>query len=172
MRASSVICCAVAAFAAVASSNDALAAPGDLDPSFGAAGEVVSPLASLSGMALDPLGRVLASGFLQNDPVWRNLEQLPPGELTSPFYLRLEVEDRAGVLARIAHELATESVSVAQLVQQPRDGHAVLHVVTHEAAAGHVRAALAAIGALAEARGEATAMPVISGRGVAELGWA
>ena len=74
------------------------------------------------------------TGFLQNDPVWRNLERLPPGDLASPFYLRLEVEDRAGVLARIAHELAAQGVSVAQLVQQPNDGHAVLHVVTHEAA--------------------------------------
>jgi homoserine dehydrogenase len=112
------------------------------------------------------------TGFLQNDPVWRNLERLPPGELTSPFYLRLEVEDRAGVLARIAQELAAEGVSVAQLVQQPGDGHAVLHVVTHEAAAGRVGAALVAIRALAESRGEASAMPVISGRGVEELGWA
>src|SRR4051812_3919745 len=112
------------------------------------------------------------TGFLQNDPVWRNLERLPPGDLASPFYLRLEVEDRAGVLARIAHELSAEGVSVAQLVQQPHDGHAVLHVVTHEAAAGHVGAALDAIRALPEARGEASAMPVVSGRGVAELGWA
>jgi len=76
------------------------------------------------------------------------------------------------VLARIAHELAAEGVSVAQLVQQPGDGHAVLHVVTHEAATGHVAAALGAIRALPEARGEASALPVISGRGVAELGWA
>jgi homoserine dehydrogenase len=104
--------------------------------------------------------------------VWRALEQLPPGELTSPFYLRLEVEDRAGVLARIAQELATQGVSVAQLVQQPVDGHAVLHVVTHEAAAGNVARALAAIRGLTEARGEASALPVISRRGVEELGWA
>jgi homoserine dehydrogenase len=112
------------------------------------------------------------TGFLQNDPVWRELERLPPGDLASPFYLRLEVEDRAGVLARIAHELASESVSVAQLVQQQSDGHAVLHIVTHEARTGSVAAALAAIRALPEARGEASALPVISGRGVAELGWA
>ena len=71
-----------------------------------------------------------------------------------------------------AQELASEGVSVAQLVQQQAEGRAVLHVVTHEAAAGRVEAALAAIRALPEARGEATAMPVISGRGVAELGWA
>ena len=112
------------------------------------------------------------TGFLQNDPVWRNLERLPPGELASPFYLRLEVDDRAGVLARIAHELAAEDVSVAQLVQQPGDGHAVLHVVTHEARDRPRGGALAAIRALPEARGEASAMPVVSDRGVAELGWA
>jgi hypothetical protein len=102
----------------------------------------------------------------------RDLERLPPGDLASPFYLRLEVEDRAGVLARIAQELAAQSVSVAQLVQQPGDGHAVLHVVTHEAASGHVDAALAAIRALPESRGDASALPVVSGRGVEELGWA
>src|SRR4051794_2540405 len=112
------------------------------------------------------------TGFLQNDPVWRDLERMAPGDLPSNWYLRLEVEDRAGVLARIAHELSAEGVSVAQLVLQPHDGHAVLHVVTHEAAAGHVGAALDAIRALPEARGEASAMPVVSGRGVAELGWA
>jgi homoserine dehydrogenase len=112
------------------------------------------------------------TGFLQNDPVWRTLERLPAGELPSPFYLRLEVEDRAGVLARIAQELAQEGVSVARLVQQPADGHAVLHVVTHEVAAGHVDAALAAIRALPESRGEASALPVVSDRGVEELGWA
>jgi homoserine dehydrogenase len=106
----------------------------------------------------------IGTGFLQNDPVWRTLE--------SPFYLRLEVEDRAGVLARIAQELAAEGVSVARLVQQPAEGRAVLHVVTHEAPAGRVDAALSAIRALAESRGDASALPVVSDRGVAELGWA
>ncbi len=111
------------------------------------------------------------TGFLQNDPVWRELERLPAGELSSPYYLRLEVEDRAGVLARIAQELAAQGVSVAQLVQQPGDGHAVLHVVTHEAPAGSVDAALAAIRALPESRGDASALPVVSDRGVEQLGW-
>lgn len=111
------------------------------------------------------------TGFLQNDPVWRELEQLPAGELASPYYLRLEVEDRAGVLAHIAQELAAQGVSVAQLVQQPLDGHAVLHVVTHEAPAGSVDAALAAIRSLPESRGDASALPVVSDRGVEQLGW-
>jgi homoserine dehydrogenase len=127
------------------------------------ASAVVADLVSIVGTT--------GTGFLQNDPVWRSLERLPTGELPSPFYLRLEVEDRAGVLAHIAQELAAEQVSVARLVQQQGDGHAVLHVVTHEAPAGRVEAALAAIRALRESRGDATAIPVVSQRGVAELGW-
>ena len=112
------------------------------------------------------------TGFLQNDPVWRSLEQLPPGDLASPFYLRLEVEDRAGVLARIAQELAAEEVSVAQLVQQPGDGHAVLHIVTHEAPGGQrrERARRDPRAARGEGRGERDARDLGPRRGGARLG--
>jgi homoserine dehydrogenase len=128
------------------------------------ASAVIADMVSVLGTAV--------AGFLHDDPVRRSLERLPAGDVPSPHYLRLEVEDRAGVLARLAQELANEGVSVARLVQQPGDGHAVLHVVTHEAPAGRVQAALDAIRALPESRGEATALPVVSSRGVAELGWA
>ena len=128
------------------------------------ASAVVADLVSVVG--------TLGTGFLQNDPVWRELERLRPGDLSSNWYLRLEVEDRAGVLARIAQEFAAQSVSVARLVQQPADGHAVLHVVTHDVSAGQVEAALRAIRVLPESRGAATAIPVVSDRGVEELGWA
>ncbi len=122
------------------------------------ASAVVADLVSIVGTT--------GTGFLQGDPVWHELEQLPPGDLASPWYLRLEVEDRAGVLERLARELAAENVSVARLVQQPVDGHATLHVVTHEAPAGRVDRALDAIRSLSESRGEAVAIPVVSERGV------
>jgi homoserine dehydrogenase len=128
------------------------------------ASAVVADLVSIVGTT--------GTGFLQNEPVWRELEQLPEGDLASPWYLRLEVDDRAGVLARLAQELAREDVSVARLVQQPADGYAVLHIVTHEAPAGGLARALAAIRSLPESRGEASALPVVSDRGVEELGWA
>jgi homoserine dehydrogenase len=128
------------------------------------ASAVIADMVSVLGTA--------SAGFLHDDPVRRSLERLPAGDVPSPYYLRLEVEDRAGVLARLAQELANEDVSVARLVQQPGDGRAVLHVVTHEAPAGRVQAALAAINALPESRGEAEALPVVSSRGVEELGWA
>lgn len=112
------------------------------------------------------------TGFLQNDACWRELERLPAGDLRSPFYLHIEVEDRAGVLAKIARRLAGHGVSVARLVQDPTELGASLHVVTHESASGHVQAALKDIEDLPETRGRPTALRVISDRGVAGLGWA
>jgi homoserine dehydrogenase len=112
------------------------------------------------------------TGFLQNDACWRTLPQLPPGELSSPFYIRLEVEDRAGVLAHVALRLAAHGVSVARLVQQQANGSATLHVVTHEAPGGDLEDALEEIAALPETKSPPSALPVVSDRGVPELGWA
>jgi homoserine dehydrogenase len=112
------------------------------------------------------------TGFLQNDACWRELEALPRGELRSPFYVQLEVEDRAGVLARVADCLAAHGVSIARLVQEQVNGAATLHVVTHEAPSGDLSDALAEIGELAETKAAPAALRVISDRGVPGLGWA
>jgi homoserine dehydrogenase len=112
------------------------------------------------------------TGFLQNDACWRTVERLPPGLLRSPFYVRLDVEDRAGVLAQVALRLATHGVSIARLVQHQDDGAATLHIVTHEAASGHLDEALDEIASLEESRSVPSALPVISDRGVPGLGWA
>jgi homoserine dehydrogenase len=112
------------------------------------------------------------TGFLENDACWRTLERLPTGEARSPHYVRLEVEDRAGVLASVAQALAAHEVSVSRLVQQQDNGSATLHVVTHETPVGRLEAALAAIGALPESRAQPSALPVVSDRGVPGLGWA
>lgn len=107
------------------------------------------------------------TGFLQDDAAWRTLERLEPGLLEAPFYLRIEVDDRAGVLAHVAERLAAHGVSVARLVQhQLGGGAAALHVVTHRAAAGAVDAALAEIEALPESQGRPTRLAVVSDRGV------
>ena len=113
-----------------------------------------------------------ATGFLQNDACWRTLEKLPAGELRSPNYVRIEVDDRPGVLAHVARALADHDVSVARLIQAQIEGGAVLHVVLHEARQGQVEAALAEIAQLPEVHAQPAVLPVISDRGVAELGWA
>jgi homoserine dehydrogenase len=111
------------------------------------------------------------TGFLQNDACWRTLERLAHGELRSPFYFRVEVDDQPGVLAQVALRLAGHSVSIARLVQHQDGGRATLHVVTHEASAGAVEAALDEIAGLPETQSPPTAMPVISSRGVTGMGW-
>jgi homoserine dehydrogenase len=111
------------------------------------------------------------TGFLQNDACWRELPRLPAGEVASPFYVRVEVADRPGVLALVALRLAAQGVSIARLVQQQGEQSATLHIVTHEAPEGRLRDALDEIDALDETRSKASALPVISDRGVAELGW-
>src|SRR3954451_11493518 len=82
------------------------------------------------------------TGFLQNDACWRELPRLPEGEVASPYYVRVEVADRPGVLALVALRLAAQGISVARLVQRPGEGSATLHIVTHEAPAGRLRKAL------------------------------
>jgi homoserine dehydrogenase len=129
------------------------------------ASAVVADMANVIG--------TMHNGFLQNDATWRELPLLPQGESRSPFFFRLSVEDRPGVLARVADELAKRDISIARLLQQQNgDGGAVLHVVTHEASSGALAEALGAIEALGDVRKSPRPLPVISDRGVTELGWA
>ncbi len=114
----------------------------------------------------------MGTGFLQNDAAWRQLKRLPPGESRSPYYFRLSVEDRPGALAKVAEELAEREISIARLLQHANGDGAALHVVTHEAATGALDDALAAIGDLPAIKRRSTPLPVVSDRGVAELGWA
>ncbi|HVC86277.1 MAG TPA: homoserine dehydrogenase [Gaiellaceae bacterium] len=114
----------------------------------------------------------MGTGFLQNDAAWRELPKLPPGDSSSPFYFRLQVEDRPGALARVAEELAEREISIARLLQHQNSHGAVLHVVTHEARAGALAEALAALAVLPDVHSHSVPRPVISDRGVAELGWA
>ena len=72
----------------------------------------------------------------------RRSSRLPPGELRSPFYVRLEVDDRPGVLAHVARLPRRARRLGRALVQHHANGGAALHVVTHEAPRGRVEDAL------------------------------
>ncbi len=105
------------------------------------------------------------TGFLQDDAAWRKLERLPAGALESSFYVRIDVDDRPGVLARVAESLAARDISVARLVQHEMEWGASLHIVTHKAATGAVESALADIAALPETHGKPSRLTVIADRG-------
>jgi homoserine dehydrogenase len=128
------------------------------------ASAVIADMASVIG--------TMGTGFLQNDPVWRSLPRLPVGEHRSPFYFHLSVDDRPGVLARVTVELAEREISIARILQHANGDGAAVHVVTHEAREGSLKEALTAISALDEVRRTPLPFPVVSDRGVAELGWA
>ncbi|MCK6533216.1 MAG: homoserine dehydrogenase [Polyangiaceae bacterium] len=74
----------------------------------------------------------------------------PLADVESRFYLRFDVEDRPGVLGKIASGLGEAGVSIEQMVQEGRavevnDAVPVL-IITHACREGAVRAALDAIG--------------------------
>ena len=90
------------------------------------------------------------------EPWVRPLPLVPPGETSGAFYLRFQVTDEPGVLARLAGILGERGISLAA-VHQP-DAHSAggrpvpVVVVTHEARAGDVDAAVTAIDRLPSTR--------------------
>ena len=66
-------------------------------------------------------------------------------EVPTRWYLRLEVADRPGVLARIAAAFAEAGVSIKSVWQEGRGDEATLLVVTHEAPERQQRAAAAVL---------------------------
>lgn len=66
-------------------------------------------------------------------------------EVTSQWYLRLEVFDAPGVLARIAGVFGEHDVSIRSVWQEGRGGEATLLLVTHDASEANHRAAVGAI---------------------------
>ncbi len=68
----------------------------------------------------------------------------PPDALRSPHYLRLDVKDEPGVLAKIASCTAKAGVSIASLVQRPSEkpDAASLLLTTHECSEAQIRRAV------------------------------
>lgn len=69
---------------------------------------------------------------------------LPMNQLTMPYYLRLRVEDQAGVLADIASAFRDAGVSVSSLIQHGHDSYAPVDIViiTHQTLEENMQRAL------------------------------
>ena len=68
-------------------------------------------------------------------------------DLRSAYYLRFQVQNRAGVLARIALALGDAGVTVEQMVQEESEGSVNVVMTTHEAHERELKRALSAIAA-------------------------
>jgi homoserine dehydrogenase len=97
--------------------------------------------------------RSITSGVRLPSP-WRQERALPVkaiADLVTPYYLRLNVTDQAGVLAQIAQVLGEEGISIAAVIQKDADpaaGTAEIVVTTHPAREAAVQEALRRIGTL------------------------
>jgi homoserine dehydrogenase len=95
-------------------------------------------------------------------PVHETRVELPVlTDVTSSFYLYLEVADRPGVLARIATVLGDHDVSVKSVVQRGAGEDARLVMVVHECLESRFAEAVQALGALDDIRSEPRSIHVI-----------
>ena len=97
----------------------------------------------------------IASGSVRRLPAFRPGEQfervLSMEEVSSRYYLRLQVKDCPGVIASITQILAERSISISSLIQhETREGgdSVALVILTHPAQEREMRAAISEIGVL------------------------
>jgi|TARA_R100000005_G_scaffold95984_1_gene79898 homoserine dehydrogenase len=122
------------------------------------AGAGGKPTASAVVADLVDLARDLSAGQVSRVPslsfsneALRDLPIVPMAEVETPWYLRMEAEDRTGVLSRIATIFSDHGISIEALIQKaPAPGQSTvpLIVLTNRAAQGRVDAAVAQIEAL------------------------
>jgi homoserine dehydrogenase len=95
-------------------------------------------------------------------PVHETRAELPiVADVTSSFYLYLEVADRPGVLATVATVLGDNDVSVKSVVQRGAGDDARLVMVVHECLESRFAAAVAALGELDDLRSPPRSIHVI-----------
>ncbi len=74
------------------------------------------------------------------------------GDVVTKLYMRLEVDDRPGVLAQIADEFGKADVSIKSVRQEGEGSEATLLIVTHRAPESRQQTALGALSGLAVVR--------------------
>jgi homoserine dehydrogenase len=77
-------------------------------------------------------------------------ELVPFTDVPTRWYVRLQVDDQPGVLAKIAAGFGDEDVSIRQVWQEGVDEEAALIVVTHRAPESAQRAAIETLAAIPE----------------------
>jgi homoserine dehydrogenase len=92
-------------------------------------------------------------GFVRNCACYKDLPFYPSEQVAASFYLRLQVEDRPGVLGKITSVFGEEGVSIRSVVQTGRGDSAELVMVLHPAPEAAVMKALARVGKLADVQG-------------------
>jgi len=120
------------------------------------ASAVIADLVDVTRLATaDPEHRVPHLAFQPN--AMSNLPILPMSEIETGNYLRLRVEDKAGVLADVTRILADQGISIdAMLQREPEEGEGETDIIilTHVCSESAALAAVAKVEALAAVKGQ------------------
>jgi homoserine dehydrogenase len=98
-------------------------------PGAGGAPTASAVLGDLVTVARNRLQDVRGAG----ESAYTQREVLPMGRTRTRYHVALDVDDRAGVLATVAHEFAEHGVSIQTVRQEGRDQDAQLVIVSHTA---------------------------------------
>ena len=122
------------------------------------ASAVIADLVDITRLATaDPEHRVPHLAFQPN--AMTNIEILPMSEVTTSYYLRMNVEDQPGVLADLTRILADGTISIDAMMQkEPAEGETRTDIIflTHQTQEKNVTAAIAKMEALTTVHGTVT----------------
>jgi len=122
------------------------------------ASAVIADLVDITRLATaDPEHRVPHLAFQPN--ALTDIQILPMSEITTSYYLRLNVVDQPGVLANLTRILADATISIDAMMQkEPADNETRTDIVilTHQTQEKNVVAAIAKMEALSTVLGEVT----------------
>jgi homoserine dehydrogenase len=122
------------------------------------ASAVIADLVDITRLATaDPEHRVPHLAFQPN--AMTNIEILPMAEVTTSYYLRMNVKDEPGVLADLTRILADAGISIdAMLQKEPAEGETRTDIIflTHQTQEKNVTAAIAKMEGLSTVGGSVT----------------
>jgi homoserine dehydrogenase len=122
------------------------------------ASAVIADLVDITRLATaDPEHRVPHLAFQPN--AMTNIEILPMSEITTSYYLRMNVSDEPGVLADLTRILADAGISIdAMLQKEPAEGETRTDIIflTHQTQEKNVTAAIAKMEGLSTVGGSVT----------------
>jgi homoserine dehydrogenase len=126
------------------------------------ASAVVADLVDLArNFGVEQSNRVPALGIAQSS--LRDLPIIPMANIETPWYLRMKVADKPGVLSRVASIFSEQGISIEALIQRaPAEGQTLvsLIVLTNKAPQGSVDTAVGGIEALDAISGKVTRIRV------------
>jgi homoserine dehydrogenase len=102
----------------------------------------------------------LAGAAGQGTTGYANLAVRPMAETPTRYHVSLDVADKPGVLATVAHEFATHEVSISTVRQNGRGDAATLVIVTHSAPDAALAATIAALREMPVVRGVTSVLRV------------